>query len=192
MKNNTVDVEGVEVYLNNIYALADEFVEKELDGKQEEVHDNFMRMIFYIRNRIEKPNSDDIEFLDKIFETFLDLCVRYHTLPTLECFSLLVKINRATFGDWRRKEYRASTAHSTTVQNWIDTCKSFTIERLHNSGKTDVNLIFTAKAAYGMVETAPMQIANTDAIPQLSREEIKARYQAIDDFKGEPERLTLE
>ena len=66
MRNNAVEVDGVEVYLNNIYALADEFVEKELDGKQKEVHDNFMRMIFYIRNRIEKPNSDDIEFLDKI------------------------------------------------------------------------------------------------------------------------------
>ena len=192
MKNNTVDVEGIEVYLNNIYALADQFINEELGGRREDAHDNFLRMIFYIRDRISKPSNDNIELLDKMFDVFVHLCVENQVLPTMECFSFLVRINKATFSDWANGEYRKSSGHGKTVKGWFETCKSFTIERLHNSGKTDVNLIFTAKAAYGMVETAPMQIANTDAIPQLSREEIRARYQAIDDFRGEPERLTLE
>lgn len=189
MNANTISVDGVEVYLNNIYSLADEFIQKELNGSEENVHDRFMQMIFYIADRIEKPDHDNIELLDEMFNVFIRLCVKYEILPTVECFSFLVKINRATFGDWRRGEYRATTAHGATVEKWIDTCRSFTVDRLHNSGKTDVNLIFISKAAYGMRETAPEPAENlSNGIPKLSREEIAARYAA---FKEEPGKIEL-
>lgn len=188
--SNATNVGGIEVYEHEIYRLADGFIDKELNGDSDSVHDNFLRMIFYIADRIKKPSNDDIELLDGVFDVFVRLCVRYGVLPTMECFSFLVKINKSTFSDWMNGEYRKSSAHGKTCKRWLDICKSFTIERLHNSERTDVNLIFISKAAYGMRETSPEPAENCmNGIPQLNREEIAARYAA---FKDVPETLELE
>lgn len=167
---------GADVYRHEIMELADEYIDTELEGDRSLVQDSFTDMIFYIADRIDKPDNADIETLDNIFNIFIRLCSKCHVLPTLEVFSFLVGINRATFTDWSNGEYRSSTAHGNTVKKWFDICKSFTINRLHNKGGTDANLIFIAKAAYGMAETAPVQTHNPHQITAQTPEEIAARY----------------
>lgn len=162
MTDNAIKTaDGVEIYHHDIYYYADQYIQNELDGDIESVSDSFPAMILYISDNIPKPSNDDIELLDNIFNIYIRLCCKYKVLPTLELFSFLVNINRDTFHSWSVGEYRASTAHSDTVKKWFNTCKSFTVNRLHNKGGTDANLIFIAKAAYGMAETAPVQTANT-------------------------------
>lgn len=162
MTNNTVKTtDGGEIYLHDIYMYADQYIEEELEGDIESVQDSFPAMILYIADNIPKPDNGDIELLDNIFNIYIRLCSKYHVLPTLEMFSFLVSINRATFTDWSNGEYRASSEHGNTVKKWFNICKSFTVNRLHNKGGTDANLIFIAKAAYGMAETVPIQTANT-------------------------------
>lgn len=161
MTDNTVrSSDGIEMYLHDIYYYADEYIRSELDGDVESVQDSFPAMILYIADNIQKPSNDDIELLDNIFNIYIRLCSKYKVLPTLELFSFLVGINRATFTDWSNGEYRASSEHGNTVKKWFNICKSFTVNRLHNKGGTDANLIFIAKAAYGMAETAPVQTVN--------------------------------
>ena len=59
MKDNTVKSEvGIEVYQNDIYRLVDEYIDAELDGDSESVTDNFVSMIFYISDNIQKPSHD--------------------------------------------------------------------------------------------------------------------------------------
>lgn len=162
MTDNTVKTaDGAEIYQHDIYYYADEYIQSELDGDTESVSDSFPAMILYIADNIQKPSNDDIELLDSIFNIYIRLCSKYKVLPTLELFSFLVGINRATFTDWSNGEYRASSEHGNTVKKWFNICKSFTVNRLHNKGGTDANLIFIAKAAYGMAETAPVQTDNT-------------------------------
>jgi len=60
---------------------------------------------------------------------------------------------------------------------------------LQNSRGTDANKIFVAKAAYGMAEAAPVQMAQPQGIPQQSREEIAARHAG---YIGAPEPEKLE
>lgn len=177
----------VEVYRDNIYFYADEFIKTELDltddikpDNKKNIADNFTAMILYISDNIDKPSNDDIELLDNIFNVYVRLCCKYHVLPTLEIFSFLVKINRTTFTDWGSGEYRVGSAHAVTVKKWFDICKSFVVNRLHNQTGTNANLIFTAKAAYGMVETAPRQVEYTPELPTYSREEIAARARSVD------------
>lgn len=159
MKNNTVKSEiGIEVYQNDIYRLVDEYIDTELDGDSERVADNFVSMIFYIADNIQKPSNDDIELLDDLFNIYVRICAKYKVLPTLEVFSFLVGIHRTTFTDWANGLYRVNSAHGITVKKWFDICKSFTLNRLHNQSGTNSNLIFIAKAAYGMAETAPVQV----------------------------------
>mgnify|MGYP003236704649 FL=1 len=74
------------------------------------------------------------------------------------------------------KYYRTATAHSNTVKKWFDICKNCTLNRLHNQPGTNANLIFVAKAAYGMAETAPVQADHVQGIPQQSAQQIADRY----------------
>lgn len=159
MTDNTItDSNGSEIYLHEIYRLVDEYIYAELDGDKSKVNESFLDMIFYISDRTVKPSTENIELLDDIFNIYIRLCAKYKVLPSLEVFSFLVKINRSTFADWRHGRTRLNTKHSTTVQKWFDICKGFTVNRLHNKGGTDANLIFAAKAAYGMAETAPVMV----------------------------------
>lgn len=203
MTDNTVDSNGVEVYLHDIYMYADEYVAKELNGDKDSVRESFVDMIFYIADRIEKPSNDDIELMDDIFDIYIRLCAKYKVLPTLEVFSFLVGINRSTFTDWSNSEYRnkiyytidgerikdintwrfnhrgeeyrevSSDTYSLTTKKWFNICKSFAINKLHNKPGTDANLIFIAKAAYGMRETAPIPVETEQRHQRLaSREEL--------------------
>lgn len=164
MKDNSIKSEmGIEVYQNDIYRLVDEYIDTELDGDTESVADNFVSMIFYIADNIQKPSNDDIELLDNLFNIYVRICAKYKVLPTLEVFSFLVGIDRNTFTDWSMGRYRVNTAHGSTVKKWFNICKSFTLNRLHNQAGTNSNLIFIAKAAYGMAETAPVQVGNQNS-----------------------------
>lgn len=178
MTNNSIFTQDkVEIYTNNIYMLVDEYIDNELDGDKNAVSESFLDMIFYISDRIEKIPNDNIELLDKIFELYVRLCAKYKVLPTLEVFGFLVKISGTTFTNWKNGDYRSNTRHFATVEKWFQTCKAFTVNRLHNKGGTDANLIFIAKAAYRMSETAPTPAAQTenlithnlDFIPQIDQ-----------------------
>ena len=143
MKDNTIKTEKeTEVYLSNINIYADEYINTVLcvspdsENYRKEVADSFVDMIFYIADHIQKPSNDDIELLDHMFSVFVRLCSKYHVLPTLEVFSFLVGINRSTFSDWMRGDYRTATAHSHTVKKWFDICKNCTLNRLHNQPGT--------------------------------------------------------
>lgn len=186
--NTTVTEQGIEVYENDIYRLVDEYINTVLQvtpeefGTQKEykaaVADSFVDMIFYIHDRIPKPSNDDIELLDNIFNIFVRICSKYNVLPTLEIFSFLVGIERRTFTDWSNQKTRASTSHSDTVKKWFDICKNCTVNRLNNQPGTNANLIFVAKAAYGMAETAPVQTAQQDGIPHQTAQQIADKHRA--------------
>lgn len=186
--NTTVTEQGIEVYENDIYRLVDEYISTVLQVSPEEfdtqkeykavVADSFVDMIFYIADRIPKPSNDDIELLDNIFNIFVRVCSKYNVLPTLEVFSFLVNINRSTFSDWMRGDYRTSSSHGITVKKWFDICKNCTVNRLNNQPGTNANLIFVAKAAYGMAETAPVQTTQQDGIPHQTAQQIADKHRA--------------
>lgn len=183
MKDNTIKTEKeTEVYLSNINIYADEYINTVLcvspdsENYRKEVADSFVDMIFYIADHIQKPSNDDIELLDHMFSVFVRLCSKYHVLPTLEVFSFLVGIERRTFTDWANGRTRTGTAHSDTVKKWFDICKNCTLNRLHNQPGANANLIFVAKAAYGMAETAPVPAGQQNGIPQQSAQQIADKY----------------
>lgn len=163
MKDNTVTtVDGIEVYKDKINYYADEYIHNELeidhvdiDNKQI-VKDNFIDMLFYICDHIEKPDNADIKALDNIFSVYVRLCSKYGINPTLEAFSFLVDIDRTTFNNWLNGQYRTAE-HLNTVKKWLNICKGFLVNNLGNSKGTDANKIFIAKAAYGMAETKAVE-----------------------------------
>ena len=178
--NTTVTEQGIEVYENDIYRLVEEYINTVLQVTPEEfdtqkeykavVADSFVDMIFYIADRIPKPGTENIELLDNIFSVYVRICTKYGVLPTLEVFSFLVGIERRTFTKWSNGQY--------TVKKWFDICKNCTVNRLNNQPGTNANLIFVAKAAYGMAETAPVQTAQQDGIPRQTAQQIADKHRA--------------
>ena len=182
---NTISKNGIEIYLSKINSLADEYINNILNidpdnAKDPEykklIADNFTDMILYISDNINKPKNEDIELLDSIFNIYIRLCSRYNVLPSLEMFSFLVGINNGTFSDWADGQYRVSSGHGETVKKWKNICKGFTVNRLQNQPGTNANLIFVAKAAYGMVE-APQQVqVISGQAPEQIAADIAARH----------------
>lgn len=180
---NTIKADnGSEIYQNEINRLADEYIQQELKINPDDIKDsdnrkmiidNFPDLIFYIADRIQKPSHDDITLLDDIFSTYERLCCRHGVLPTLEGFSNLVSINRATFSDWANGEYRKDTGHGNAVKRWRAACKAQLVNSLHQGAGANVNRIFIAKSCYGMRETSPLPLETTDSNrPVLSQDEI--------------------
>ena len=123
MKDNTdITSAGIEIYRHDINYYADEYIrnELEIDHVDQEskkiVKDSFVDMLFYISDRISKPDNADIKALDNIFSVYVRLCSKYSVNPTLEAFSFLVDINRATFTSCNNGDYRTQE-HSDTVKN---------------------------------------------------------------------------
>lgn len=175
----------------------------------------FRAMILFIADNIPKPDNNDIALLDDIFNMYIRLCGKYDKLPTLELFSMLIGVNPLTLSRWANGEYRCnvyydskgnyikdfpawqlnhkgepyraepSTAHCSTVKKWKETCAGFLMDDLSNSNGTNANKIFTAKAAYGKVETAPVPVANLEQ--HRTAEQIAADYTAVSSLPGDVE-----
>ena len=133
-------------------------------------------LFFYISDRIEKPSNNDIELLDNIFNIYIRVCGRYGISPTLQMFGILVSINNMTFSDWANGDYRTTSTHGITVKKWKETCGAFALDKLHNQDGTNANLIFACKVAYGMAETAPIQVEQRQERPKESLEQIKEEF----------------
>lgn len=163
MKDNTdITSAGIEIYRHDINYYADEYIRNELELEHVDqeskkiVKDSFVDMLFYISDRISKPDNADIKALDNIFSVYVRLCSKYSVNPTLEAFSFLVNIDRNTFTTWANGTYRTAD-HSSTVKKWLNICRGFLVDNLGNSKGTDANKIFIAKAAYGMAETKAVE-----------------------------------
>lgn len=188
MKNTTTTTTGIEVYENQIWQLVDEYIDTVLHINQndydsiekykKEIANNRIDLFFYISDHIEKPNNNDIELLDNIFNIYIRVCGRYGISPTLQMFGILVGINNMTFSDWANGDYRTTSTHGITVKKWKETCGAFALDKLHNQDGTNANLIFACKVAYGMAETAPVQAGQQYGVPQQTAQQIAEKHKA--------------
>lgn len=162
--NNNITVIGVsEIYENRISELTDVFIESELSGCTDDVSKHFTQLLYYLHDSLkelkELPGTDDISRLDRLFDNYVRLCCKYGVLPTIEGFSMLTGIHKATFYDWCNGDYRRSTpAYSDSVKKWREICREHLVHSLTNDERTSVNKIFIAKASYGMTENSTPQI----------------------------------
>lgn len=190
MKDNTeLAYNGTEVYTNAMQYYADEYI-KTLN-KPEDIYTSnvFTGLIKYIRRNIKfnKDIYESIDVLNDIWEMYTELVYKYMQKPTIEEFSLLIGIHRDTIYSWmngetRKSDYseRLGTSRSDTIKKWQDECK---LGRYKSAAAGNVGGIFLCKAVDGMVETAPIPVANQEQ--HRTAEQIAADYSTAGALPGD-------
>lgn len=190
MKDNTeLAYNGTEVYTNAMQYYADEYI-KTLN-KPEDIYTSnvFTGLIKYIRRNIKfnKDIYESIDVLNDIWEMYTELVYKYMQKPTIEEFSLLIGIHRDTIYSWmngetRKSDYseRLGTSRSDTIKKWQDECR---LGRYKSAAAGNVGGIFLCKAVDGMVETAPIPVANQEQ--HRTAEQIAADYSTAGALPGD-------
>lgn len=200
MKDNTVSVNGIDIYTHKIYELVDEYIYNLSDDPEESKmlmrrSPIFKGMLKYIYINIFKPDKNtktynnirqnsnidygDIDLLNGLWDIYTSLCYKYLQMPTLLNFSLFTGISMDWFNDCKNGNIRAggdpaSSAHCQSVKKWLNECEA----ALYDGAATgNPGPMFLLKSNYGYTE-APQQIqvVGQDR-PQISAEEI-ARLRA--------------
>lgn len=190
MKDNTeLAYNGTEVYTNAMQYYADEYITTL--NKPDDIYTSnvFTGLIKYIRRNIkfDKDIYDSIDVLNDIWEMYTELVYKYMQKPTIEEFSLLIGIHRDTIYSWmngetRKSDYseRLGTSRSDTIKKWQDECR---LGRYKSAASGNVGGIFLCKAVDGMVETAPIPVANQEQ--HRTAEQIAADYSTAGALPGD-------
>lgn len=213
MSNTIKTKEGIEIYEDEIYTLADTYIAN-LKAKGKYNDDDikkimckphsFKGMLKYIYKHLFKASKkdkkynnknsnidySDIDLLNNIWDIYTDLCYTYMQNPTLLNFSMLTGIDITTFNSWKNKEYRAgesketSASHSQSVKNWLSECESALVDTAMTGNPGPM---FLLKANYGYRE-APQQIEVTNGqLPDQTAADIAARHKLSDQGKEMPQ-----
>ena len=188
---NTVKAEnGAEIYTDDIFVYADEYVSTLHDGESiySQSGNVFTGMIKYINRHMSftKEIYADINILNDIWEIYTELVYRYNQKPTIEEYCLLTGISRETVYSWLRGEHRTEdvcekfgSSRSDTIKKWQEECR---LGRYKSAATGNVGGIFLCKAVDGMVETAPVQMENQ--AQRQSIEQIQQRYNITQNGEG--------
>lgn len=165
--NTTTTADGVEIYTNRIYELADEYINRLPDASAVSTPNSncFTGMIKYINRNMgfTKDIYADLNLLNDIWDIYTDLVYKYMQKPTIEEYALLIGISRETLYSWMNGItrvndnevcYKLGSSRSDTVKKWQEECK---LGRYKGAASGNVGMIFLCKAVDGMAETAPVQ-----------------------------------
>ena len=184
MHDNTTTVQGIDVYEHEIYALADEYINRLPDASLISAPNSncFTGMIKYINRHIgfTRDMYADINILNDIWDIYTDLVYKYMQKPTIEEYALLIGVHRDTLYSWLNGECRSNdicvklgSSRSDTVKKWQAECA---LGRYKGAASGNVGMIFLCKAVDGMAETAPVQT-------QAQISQIRSSSELLEDMK---------
>jgi len=184
MHDNTTTVQGIDVYEHEIYALADEYINRLPDASLISAPNSncFTGMIKYINRHIgfTRDMYADINILNDIWDIYTDLVYKYMQKPTIEEYALLIGVHRDTLYSWLNGECRSNdicvklgSSRSDTVKKWQAECA---LGRYKGAASGNVGMTFLCKAVDGMAETAPVQT-------QAQISQIRSSSELLEDMK---------
>ena len=189
---NTVKADnGAEIYLDQFYEIADDYIStlNNPDDLYGSKGNCFTGMIKYINMHLIRKNKDnicaDLDALNKIWDMYTILTYRYNQKPYIEEFAILLGISRDTIYSWGNGETRADyseelgSSRSDTIKKWQEECQT---GRRKGASAGSIGDIFLCKAVDGMVETAPVQMENQ--AQRQSIEQIQQRYNITQNGEG--------
>lgn len=138
----------------------------------------------YERNAYQNSQNSILDYsdilgLDRIFDSYLELCARFKQCPTILGFCTMTGIDKDTITSWANGSARGkSHLHMGTVKTWLNICESALAQRAIMSNS--IGSIFALKCNFRWVETAPAlpeqyAIANHDSAEAIAQRHASAR-----------------
>lgn len=190
MKGNTVTAsDGSEIYLNNIFQYADEYIASL--NKPEDIHKKqcFAGLIKYISTKIRPIiDLDDLVLLDNLWNVYTSLCYRYNHVITIERYCILININRDTFYSWYKGETRnnyceeLSATRSDTIKKWDRESESSWQDEASTGNPGPM---FVLKSRRGWSDQAPAVGMSEERMLHRTAEQIAADYSHTTALPGE-------
>lgn len=189
MKDNTVIVDGVEVYTTRIQREFDNYLQSmDIDPSDTQAVTpslfagacKAVYLAVFAPDTIQKYNANtrldtsDISAIEAVWQVYTGLCYKYAIRPTMLRFSVLTGISQDTFATWNRQEYRGSYPHSEWYKKARAECESAVVDAILQSNS--IGGIFIAKSRYGYRETAPVTDTYDQIASRDSPEQIAARH----------------
>ena len=160
----------------NLLELTQQFIDTELQGNAENVNAKNDFLIYYLSLQISQyVNMEDIKQLKDIFIQYCYICTKYSILPSAKMYCILIGLDFTTYNNWRQG-INVSSDYTLLANTIHNTCMSLLENRMNNSDKTLVNLMFILKAVYGYTETAPIQRIEKIDIQVNDIKSITSRY----------------
>lgn len=170
---------SIDVYDDDMYMLADDYINSLPEERRDNIYNTtgntFTGLIKYINRHINFSRDilADINILNNIWDIYTDLVYKYNQKPTIMEYCILIGINTDTIYSWLNGETRANdyceklgSSRSDTIKKWQNECK---MGRYKSAASGNVGGIFLCKAVDGMVETAPVQVQNTEQIKSIEQ-----------------------
>ena len=182
MNNVICSYNGQEIYADEIYILADEYINSLLHPEDIYKSNCFVGMLIYLYNNkfkyiITKPYNYS-ELNDIFFGIYINLCTKYDKTPHLLGFCSLVGMSNSYLTEVMSGTYvdgaKVSPANTETVKNWKKVCESALASKAYDTN--GIGAIFGLKAAHGWREMAPAQEPQ-QITTQATPEQIAERYQ---------------
>lgn len=180
----------IEVYIDRIEEVADEYIKGLLKPEEIVKPMIFTGMCHYIYNQLFRPNKynrsiyqkntyqnttnsilpyDDIKVLDNVFNIYVGLCYKYNQVPTMLEYCIMTGINDDTLNTWTNGTVRTK-AHTETVKKWKKVCEEGLAKKaIENNG---VGAIFALKCAHGWRETSPVPAPESNSIGTIDTPDI--------------------
>lgn len=211
MRDNKVNVDGSDIYLNKIYYYADEYMcsiseNREEAKKKLSKKPMFKGLLKYIYKNLFKPNKgenvynnsikrnsnlnyDDIDLLNDIWDIYTELCYSNYQDPSLLNFSIMTGISVDWMNDVEKGNIRAgsdgtSSAHCQSVKKWLKECEAGLYD---GASSGNPGAMFLLKANYGYSEQPQRIQIIDDNAPQHSRAEIAAQFAQYKELPEVPE-----
>lgn len=193
MRDNTVkdyDGNSLDIYEHKIYVLADDYIVTVLN-KPEDISKKqcFGGMIKYISTHIDKPDTDNLVLLDRLWSIYTSLCYKYNHVVTIERYCILININRDTFYSWYKGETHnewceeLGSSRSDTVKKWDKECESSWQDEASTGNPGPM---FVLKSRRGWSEQAPAIGMSEERMLHKTPEQIAADYPVqIEQKEGE-------
>lgn len=192
MTGNTIKAEsGAEIYTDDIYRLADEYVNTLASNEEEsqklmqkpatfrgllkEIYLQLFKMGSEERghnSRNSRINYDDIGSLDNIWDIYAKLCYRYGQAPTIINFCSMVGIHRDTISDWLHGRYRQSSAHIRTIKKWMEESEGALLD---GAIQGNPGCMFALKCNYGYREAGYTNEQNNQSLELETPRQIAQR-----------------
>ena len=152
-KSNNID-DDIKVLSSNINHLIEDFIAEYCDNDSSRVKDSFRHMVVYIADNMPKIDLHDTDIIDRLFNFYVSICLRFDRNPTVELYMYMLGLYDSyayvIINDSNNKGLQRE--YQSLQHKWLTLTKGMLCDNLETSDKTSVNKIFLAKAKYGMYD----------------------------------------